>query len=528
MGEPNLGLYCVQIDEDLRSIEVTVDPLSFNQADPWAPVISSQQKYTVHFADNSYIPLHLKDMPNTTSPLTFYELMVHDEIFQAIAECTNMKADRVISNNKDSSRCARINQWVPTNHSEIKKFFGLIMFMGLVKLPRITDYWSKNDILFQPFPRLVMSRNRFELLLQMLHFSADDITNSSHCIENLVNALNVNFKKHFSPSDDLFIVKGPLIVHGKLSSELQNDQETSKYGTRVLKLCSDPGYICKVSLFSRTTNETMHDTLSDTVISLCEDILNEGITLYTDEYFTSLDLARKLLDNETYLVGFSKIKKQLLTLRVATTELEGGSFTIGETKDGIKIINLKDNDACILSTKPSDNELVNVTKQTRGGKDFTKPQILINYEKVRDSVKVCSKVTASSLSLRKSVKWYKNVAIDLLLNTAVMNAFTLYKCVTQNSIQMTDFRKYILQHMCDVKEFSFTTMNKGTVHTLSRKDGPVRLNRRTCYNCYKENAKVIGRLLAKNRSPKVVTYCEACPKQPYLCLQCFNKTHKSQ
>lgn len=46
-----------------------------------------------------------------------------------------------------------------------------LVFRGVVKLPKSAYYWSKDKILGQTFPATVMSRNRFELLLQYLHFS---------------------------------------------------------------------------------------------------------------------------------------------------------------------------------------------------------------------------------------------------------------------------------------------------------------------------------------------------------------------
>lgn len=81
-------------------------------------------------------------------------------------------------------------------------FFGLILFMGLVKLPAINYYWSTDDIMGQTFPRTVMNRNRFEILLQYLHFADNETSNPNDRIGKirfLVNLLNKNFKAYYSP-----------------------------------------------------------------------------------------------------------------------------------------------------------------------------------------------------------------------------------------------------------------------------------------------------------------------------------------
>lgn len=62
----------------------------------------------------------------------------------------------------------------------MKRFFGLIIAVGIVKLPKISYYWSKVAVLGQNFPRTIMNRHRFELLLQMLHISQQDKENKSN------------------------------------------------------------------------------------------------------------------------------------------------------------------------------------------------------------------------------------------------------------------------------------------------------------------------------------------------------------
>lgn len=59
------------------------------------------------------------------SPADFFELMVPDSLFQEIADRTNQFAINKIANSEESSRFARLRQWVPTNLAEIKKVFWL-------------------------------------------------------------------------------------------------------------------------------------------------------------------------------------------------------------------------------------------------------------------------------------------------------------------------------------------------------------------------------------------------------------------
>ena len=51
------------------------------------------------------------------------------------------------------------------------KFLGIIIEMGLVQMPEIDYYWTKNKLFGSEVIQNTMSRDRFELLLKFFHFS---------------------------------------------------------------------------------------------------------------------------------------------------------------------------------------------------------------------------------------------------------------------------------------------------------------------------------------------------------------------
>lgn len=133
-----------------------------------------------------------------------------------------------------------------------------------------------------------------------------------------------------------------------------------------------------------------------------------------------------------------------------------------------------------------------------------------------------------SSPLRKSVRWYKKLAIDLLLNTSLINALILYKQVTTKNIQIVDFRKDIVKKFCRKKSSTTTPGTQGpkrALHKISRKPGPASKTRRACQECYKQNVISKGREYARNKTKKVTTYCETCLDKPFICLECFNTCH---
>lgn len=105
-----------------------------------------------------------------------------------IAVETNRYASQKIKS--EFSNKSRLNFWNDTDSVEIERFLRIALWMRLVKYPKITDYWSKKPMYANKL-NSVMSRNRFELLLRMIHFNdneqcdnADVYINFHHSLKN--------------------------------------------------------------------------------------------------------------------------------------------------------------------------------------------------------------------------------------------------------------------------------------------------------------------------------------------------------
>ncbi|GBP44057.1 PiggyBac transposable element-derived protein 4 [Eumeta japonica] len=227
----------------------------------------------------------------------------------------------------------------------MKHFFSLILYMGLVKLPKLADYWSTDEIIGQNFPRSVMSRNRFELLLQMIHFSQEDDSNKSdrlHRVQHLLDMLNVNFKNNFIPGQDICVDESMVPFRGRLLFCQYNKQKRHKYGIKLFKLCTLPGYIYKINIYAGKQNEEVNVTPQRVIMNLCQDLLNKGYSLYTDNWYTSVPLARELLENETHLIGTLRKNRKHFPKAVVSTKLKKNQFIAKESEDGITVLRWKD------------------------------------------------------------------------------------------------------------------------------------------------------------------------------------------
>ena len=71
-------------------------------------------------------------------------------------------------------KCSRFNSWNDTNLDEMKAFVALQIAIGLSNKNELEDYWETWWLTHAPFS-MVMSRNRFELILSFLHFADNNV-----------------------------------------------------------------------------------------------------------------------------------------------------------------------------------------------------------------------------------------------------------------------------------------------------------------------------------------------------------------
>ena len=135
----------------------------------------------------------------------------------------------------------------------MKKKFDLILWMGFVRLNTIENYWSKNTLFRQDVPRAIMSRNRFQLLLSVLHFSNNETAESGNGpakIQPLIDMLQINFQNLFRPEEDIVIDETLVPWKGRLTFRQYIPNKTLRYGVKLCKLCSLAEHIWAEKMYS--------------------------------------------------------------------------------------------------------------------------------------------------------------------------------------------------------------------------------------------------------------------------------------
>ena len=123
-------------DDDQSSSSFNSRPLG-----SWSTDDGSHRKQLV-FTDDNGIYVFTEMSATTVKPIDIYSMMITHDVYDLIVEQTNLNAQQSLMT--QPVRSSRLKKWKDTDKTEIKKFLAIVLYMGMVKLPTIYSYWSKD------------------------------------------------------------------------------------------------------------------------------------------------------------------------------------------------------------------------------------------------------------------------------------------------------------------------------------------------------------------------------------------------
>ncbi|KAF2346739.1 PiggyBac transposable element-derived protein [Trinorchestia longiramus] len=251
---------------------------------------------------------------------------------------------------------------------------------------------------------------------------------------------------------------------------------------------------------------------------------NKGIYLY--KYFPEY-----LLENKTYYCGTLRKNCKHCPKVVTEARVKTGSIISRQNEKGVKVLNWRDKrNVLMLSTIPEhSSDLKSTGRKNRKGIPVMKPQPVIDYNAAKKGVDMSDQMASYQTALRKTRKWYRKVAFELLTGITVVNAWVLYQKLSHKEMSILKFKEAIIAHLLDDNASTFQENKESSrvksAHTLTEAPGSKRQSRKRCRMCYDTLVHNEGSKKARASARKVNTFCVSCEDQPYLCLQCFNVKH---
>ncbi|KAE9523290.1 hypothetical protein AGLY_016238 [Aphis glycines] len=376
------------IDDDFSSFS------EFDDSDEDEHNVPSNESNNIQSDSGKKNPGFKVEIPNNATALQYFKLFISDEIIDLIVLETNRNADQILSKFR-LTKSSRFSKLTPTDATEIKQFLGLLMWMELVQMPSLKDYWTpENDRIFK--------------------------------VRNLIHKIVNNFQNAMEP-EEMMAVDETMVPFCVYASKGQDDGR---------------GLGCSV------------------VMNLTSLYLNAGRIIITNNFYTSLNLANALLENETHLVGTLRCNRVKLS-EVTKSKLKPGQIIGKENLKGVVVAKWRDKrDVTMLSTRHN---------ITMAGIDLS------------------DQLSSYSSPVRKSIRWYHKVATEILLGTAVFREALINEILGLNQP---------LLHQDDSVPTSTSSTSRQTSskHILDEtsekctKNGKIR---KRCAHCYKDKAAML-------------------------------------
>jgi hypothetical protein len=414
--------------------------------------------------------------------------------------------------------------------------------MGLVQMPKLKYYWSSSQLYGSEIIRNTMPRERFELLLKFWHFSNNDNKGSNQDrlfkLRPILDLLKGRFSSVYIPGSVVTIDETMIPWRGRLLFKQYIPGKAHKYGVKIYKIAATNGYTWGFTVYTGQQDPTAGLRHAETVVmNLLDGLLGCYRTVVADNFFTTISLAKRLLEDDTYLIGTLRSNRAGAGNRIREKKLRRGEVYGRQNRDGIKLIKWKDKrDVLMISTRPSHSTtVVDSGKTNFQNERIMKPQVVLDYNTGRQGIDLSDQLSAYYTCLRRSIKWYRKVAFELIFGTAIVNSYLIYKeNYATSDVTILRFRESLVQSLLlgipaerlkpgPRKKSTGQTKRKLADHKLEELERSTRDGRRRCAGCYEKTRQEQSREASNATAKKIKTFCSDCDK--FFCLDCFNEKH---
>ncbi|UYV73898.1 ZKSCAN1 [Cordylochernes scorpioides] len=431
-------------DEDTFEDEFSDEEMDENQPSPWVRVYTPfSTSKTLTFGEVCG-PQHLP--PSIIRPIEYFLLFITMNLMKEIVFFTNKSAQTFLASNRDNlPQFSRKLAWKDTTLDEMMAFIGVIFNMGNVRKNQIRDYWSKNELLETPWFGKVMSRGRFELLYSCFSLIDDsNLVPSSHPdynptarFEKLIEHVNNKFIYYYKPTQNLRVDESLVCLKKRTRlRQYMPQKHHGRFGVKLWMLCeSKTGYCLRMKPYKGKLSPIIKSLSYEVPMNLLQEsrLLGKGYHLITDNFFTSINLAKDLLDSHTYLTGTIRINRKGLPKTLTSAKL-GVEESLYMVNNNLLALAHKEK-----KSKPPVKFLSTFCDASSGKKvsdqrDY--PQMKICYDSYMGGVDLNDQMLYTYMDEGKGRKFYRKVILNIF-HRALLNSFILYEQHTKDNPKLS-------------------------------------------------------------------------------------------
>ena len=452
-------------------------------------------------------------------------------------------------------------RWFQLTLKEFLAFLGIVIFMGLVEVPSLVEYWNDDGFFGQEFVRASgMNRTRFMNILTALHLCDLEQDRQNEILKArkepydplfklkpLMNDLQLACKTYFVPGQNISIDERMVAFKGRIGMKQYIKDKPTKWGFKLWVLASsDSGYTYKFQVYTgKRLTQTNNGLGYDVVMGLMDGLFRQGYHLFCDNYYSSPKLCSDLFQRGCFMtgtirenrIGFPKNLDNPLPVKAergTSRWFRDGQTIFVKWKD-TKVV-------CVISSyyPATRREMVERGKGKLVGGRYVKERVNIppaikGYNGHMGGVDLSDQLLKCYEIIRKSKKWWKTLFLHFI-DVAIVNSFLIHKAIG-GELNHKMFRVNLARSLLSASEMQVNPSPgqgrppKSDVRAehcpvaisnegLDQKSTKASLGRKNCKLCYDLNEKQM----------KTPWKCSKCLIP--LCLQldrnCFQKWHSAE
>ena len=390
----------------------------------------------------------LKEIPGPTSyakrnvsecnVFTSFSLFIDRYIVEHIVKCTENEAQSKL---QDES-------W-KTSKEEIYKLFGIILARGLLaKGQPVDQIWSK-EWGINYFSR-TMSRNRYKELLKYIRFdirftrSERLRTDKFVLVSTIWDRFIENCKSCYKPNSEITVDEQLFPTKARYPFTQYIASKPDKFGIKFwLAVDASSKYLVNgFPYLGKDTQRPTNQPVSEFVVmQLMEPYLHKGRNVTTDNFFTSLNLAMKLQQQDTSIVGtMNRIRREIPNEIKTWKENLYSSMILKHDKSTTLTVyqGKKNKNVLLLSTVHQNVQISDGRKKL--------PESIQYYNETKCGVDVLDQMARSYFAKVPSRRWPLLVFYNVL-DLATINAYIIFKEVTKCGMSRRQFILKLIEEL---------------------------------------------------------------------------------
>ncbi|XP_034018956.1 piggyBac transposable element-derived protein 3-like [Thalassophryne amazonica] len=343
-----------------------------------------------------------------------------------------------------------INTTFTTNENEVMTFLAILIYMGVVQLPSIEDYWAMETRV--PQVANLMSSKRFRLLRRVIHFN-DNTQITDTCdrffkVRPLFTFLTTAFR-HEPQIPKQSVDEVMVAYKGKTAGNLRQyiKNKPDKWGFKLFARASEDGFIHDIVLYQGKTTLDAHDVLlmneqkvlgaTSQIVAVLASTMSSPTTtaIFADNFFTSLELVWYLRVHKcryTETARDNRIRKPPLKSikEMDKKVVPRGICDYVTSDDGILAVRWKDKKTVtLLSTDMGVvpmSSVIRYCSETKMKEPVSCPAVIKSYNANMGGIDKSDMLVHLYRIPMKSKRWYLRL-FAYVLDISLTNAWVVYR-----------------------------------------------------------------------------------------------------